>query len=71
MFWTCLGDLVGGDNFRDVAMMTWRSFWYILNQLKGGLLPVTAAPPFRGLAVYDLANLFGPVYVRKVRGCNR
>ena len=69
MFWTCLGDLVGGDNFRDVAMMTWRSFWYIL--IEGGQRPVTAAPPFWGLAVCDLAGITGPVYVRKVRGCIR
>ena len=39
--------------------------------IEGGQRPVTAAPPFWGLAVCDLAGITGPVYVRKVRGCNR
>ena len=39
--------------------------------IEGGQRPVTAAPPFLGLAVCDLAGILGPVYVRMVRGCNR
>ena len=42
-----------------------------INSIEGGQRPVTAAPPFWGLAVCDLAGITGPVYVRKVRGCNR
>ena len=42
-----------------------------LQFIEGGQRPVTAAPPFWGLAVCDLAGITGPVYVRKVRGCNR
>ena len=36
--------------------------------IEGGLRPVTAAPPFWGLAVCDLAGITGPVYGRVVRG---
>ena len=39
--------------------------------IEGGQRPVTAAPLFWVLAVWDLAGMIGPVYVRKVRGCNR
>ena len=38
-----------------------------LYSIEGGQRPVTAAPPFWGLAVCDLAGITGPVYMRKVR----
>ena len=39
--------------------------------IEGGQRPVTAAPPFWVLAVWDLVGMTGRVYVRKVRRCNR
>ena len=42
-----------------------------VDSIEGGQRPVTAPPPFWGLAVCDLAGITGPAYVRKVRGCNR
>jgi hypothetical protein len=39
--------------------------------IEGGQRPVTAAPPFWVLAIWDLIGMTGRVYVRKVSGCNR
>ena len=39
--------------------------------IEGGQRPVTAAPPFWGLAMCDLVGITGRVYPRKARRCNR
>ena len=39
--------------------------------IEGGQRPVTAAPPFWVIAIWDLIGMTGRVYVRKVSGCNR
>ena len=60
--------------FAVVGYSFWFSNVFCLSGIvfiEGGQRQVTAAPPFWGLAVCDLAGITGPVYVRKVRGCNR